>query len=804
MKLRSLESAIFIRILFCLLINDVSALRKYTKKDMIRLREEVRAMFQHAYDGYLRYASKYDELRPLSCDGVDTWGSYSLTLVDALDTLAVMGNYTEFRRVVGLLEGKSFDSDINVSVFETNIRIVGGLISAHLMSHKAGVELEPGWPCTGPLLRLAEDVARRLLPAFDTRTGMPYGTVNLKYGVPYGETSVTCTAGIGTFIVEFGALSRLTGDPIYEEVALNALYALYNHRSSIGLFGNHIDVQTGRWTAQDAGIGAGVDSYYEYLVKGAIMLNKPDLMHMFNEGRKAIDKYLKRDDWHVWVSMNKGQVTLPVFQSLEAYWPGVLSLFGDTSVAMKTLHNYHTVWKQYGFLPEFYNIPNAEAGTNRENYPLRPELIESVMYLYRATGDPYLLEVGEDILRSIEYSAKTPCGYATIKNVRDHHKEDRMESFFLAETTKYLYLLFDPDNFIHNDGRMGTVIDTPHGECIIEAGGYIFNTEAHPIDPSMLRCCHELPQQNLFADYSKEKFVGDRLDLSRTREAASMEPKPVEAPAKENISVVEAQLEDAIPAAVLEELGAKLAEARQALTKKRLEEAFNRAQELLKKHQTEPKMEQNQTQKDDDSLIVPVDKPSSDGPISPTPTADDAEQMTTVKLTTSARDPDDKSSTAQMKLNESQQQEKDTTDTDENTGVGTAVPASPDEIPTQSEEDEEVEVNPAKKFFSETSSTEEALTAGAEVIPPTVAGEHFPLHQQQKTTQGFNNTIAEFVQNMFKTKVYQKTKFEPQALLKRIRESGHQRNSSWAANYALLTCKAQPFLQRITLLGEFF
>lgn len=94
-------------------------------------------------------------------------------------------------------------------------------------------------------------------------------------------------------------------------------------------------------------------------------------MVMFNEGRKAIDKYLKKDDWFVWVSMNKGQVTLPVFQSLEAFYPGVLSLIGDTNAAMRSLHNYHTVWKQYGFLPEFYNIPNGEAANGKESYPLR-------------------------------------------------------------------------------------------------------------------------------------------------------------------------------------------------------------------------------------------------------------------------------------------------------------------------------------------------------------------------------------------------------------------------------------------------
>ena len=116
-------------------------------------------------------------------------------------------------------------------MFETNIRIVGGLLSAHLLARRAGVApLPPGWPCAGPLLRLAEDAAKRLLPAFDTATGMPYGTINLRHGVPDGETSVTCTAGVGTFLVEFGALSRLTGNPIYEETAMRAMRALWHHQ----------------------------------------------------------------------------------------------------------------------------------------------------------------------------------------------------------------------------------------------------------------------------------------------------------------------------------------------------------------------------------------------------------------------------------------------------------------------------------------------------------------------------------------------------------------------------------------------
>ncbi|KAF0293831.1 ER degradation-enhancing alpha-mannosidase-like protein 2 [Amphibalanus amphitrite] len=470
---------------------SVNAFEEFTRERLARLREEVREMFQHSYEGYLRHAYPLDELRPLTCDGIDTWGSYSLTLIDALDTLAVMGNNSEFRRVAELIVTSHSDMDlnINVSVFETNIRVVGGLLSAHLMLDRGGAPLPPGWPCNGPLLALAVDVADRILPAFDTPTGMPYGTVNLRYGVPPGETPITCTAGVGTFIVEFGTLSRLTGDSLYERVALRALYALWERQSTLGLFGNHINVLTGKWTALDAGIGAGVDSYYEYLVKGSQLLQRPELAAMFEEGRRAVDKHVRRDDWHMWVSMSRGQVTIPVFQSLEAFWPGLLSLVGDDSAAMGTLHNYFQVWKQFGFTPEFYNIPHGEPSDGREGYPLRPELVESLVYLYRSTRNPTLLRMGEHLLHSIQHSARTRCGYATVKNVRTHALDNRMESFFLAETTKYLYLLFDPDNFLHNPGSSAVEVDTPRGPCVLHAGGYVFNTEAHPMDPAALACC---------------------------------------------------------------------------------------------------------------------------------------------------------------------------------------------------------------------------------------------------------------------------------------------------------------------------
>ncbi|XP_003707486.1 ER degradation-enhancing alpha-mannosidase-like protein 2 [Megachile rotundata] len=679
------------------LISFVNGLREYEKKDLIALREEVRSMFDHAYSSYLTYAYPYDELRSLSCDGFDTWGSFSLTLIDALDTLAVMGNFSEFRRVAEIISARaSFEANINVSVFETNIRVVGGLLSAHLLSRKAGVNLEPGWPCNGPLLRLAEDMAKRLIAAFDTPTGMPYGTVNLKYGVPEGETSITCTAGIGTFLLEFGTLSRLTGDPLYEEVAMNAIKALHYYKSNIGLVGNHVDVLTGHWTAQDSGIGAGVDSYFEYLAKGTLLFQDPLLATIFHEHKAAIEKYIRREDWHLWVSMTKGQVTLPVFQSLDAYWPGVLSLFGEIGDAMKSLHNYHRVWKQFGFTPEFYNIPQAEAGTNREGYPLRPELIESVMYLYRATGDPYLIQVGIDILRSLQHSAKTTCGYATINDVRDHRKADRMESFFLAETTKYLYLLFDPDNFIHNSGQTGDIIETQWGQCIVDAGGYIFNTEAHPIDPGALYCCHR--SHNLFPNQKAKlwKFI--------------------------------------------------------------------------------PMNDQNEEKNAKHNVLFQGDTRTKN---------DDKQPIEIVKL--------------------SEMRHTLINDVENNLNKNSVNSM----LPTSNENDETVIIKEEDKL-SRNNQNPESLKVQV-VAPPSVIykaddSENIDAYETYDTPDGLysNSAIRNSTESFIKQNNI-KARFEPQILLENIRKGNlYPTNDSARLNYQLLSCQSQSFLQRISIIGEFF
>ena len=164
------------------------------EKDVSGLQQRVVAMFYHAYDNYMLHAFPHDELLPLSCHYVDNFGSYALTLIDSLDMLAVLGNRTEFTRAVGLLkEHLSFDIDISVSVFETNIRVMGGLLSAHVLASDASLRLMPSYD--GCLLDMALDLGDRLLPAFDTPTGIPYGTVNMRNGV---NKVRVCARGRGT------------------------------------------------------------------------------------------------------------------------------------------------------------------------------------------------------------------------------------------------------------------------------------------------------------------------------------------------------------------------------------------------------------------------------------------------------------------------------------------------------------------------------------------------------------------------------------------------------------------------------
>jgi mannosidase alpha-like ER degradation enhancer 3 len=191
-------------------------------------------MFYHAYNAYMDNAFPADELMPLSCRGRyrgrepdrgdldEAMGNFSVTLIDSLDTLVILGDLDEFERGVRLvIEHVTFDHDIVVSVFETNIRVVGGLMSAHILSEYVRDRFSPrmSW-YHGELLNMALDVGFRLLPAFNSSTGLPHPRVNLRYGLKSSkirQVGETCTACAGSMILEFAALSRLSGEAVFEE-----------------------------------------------------------------------------------------------------------------------------------------------------------------------------------------------------------------------------------------------------------------------------------------------------------------------------------------------------------------------------------------------------------------------------------------------------------------------------------------------------------------------------------------------------------------------------------------------------------
>ena len=486
-----------------------------------------REMFRHAYHGYMKHAYPEDELQPLSCTGISTWGNFSLTLIDSLDSLVVFDMYDEFRESVDkIVTHTNFSIDKNVSVFETNIRVVGGLLSAHLLMERGRMELPEGWPCNGPLLDLAVDIARRLLPAFATPTGLPYGTVNLMYGVPKLETTVTGTAGCGTFLLEFGMLSRLTGDPTFEHAARRALKSLYNARSvALNLVGNHIDITRAEWIYREAGIGGNVDSYYEYLLKGGLFFEDFELISQFKVLYKAVVGNLQHEFWYIWTNMYSGMPTLPSVSTLDAFWPSLQILIGDIKSAGKTLTNFYSLISHYGFTPEAFSLLTGQVSQGSEIYPLRPEFVESLVYMYQATGDQMWRNMGKQVLDSIELSTRTPCGYATVSNVVTHQLEDRMESFFLSETTKYLYLLFSDDHWIFEQGVWGNISvaqdsDGEYRVCAPNSFGYTFTTEAHPFPAGVLGCCY--PQQKV-----EERLLNK---IYKTRDPLwmfSTQPKPV-------------------------------------------------------------------------------------------------------------------------------------------------------------------------------------------------------------------------------------------------------------------------------------
>jgi mannosidase alpha-like ER degradation enhancer 2 len=433
-----------------------------------QLANEVRAEFLHAWNGYKKYAWGHDDLKPLSKTYHDWYAEPLLmTPVDALDTMIVMGLEDEANSTRAYIaKNLSFDKDFDVQNFEITIRLLGGLLSSYQLTGDKR------------LLNLAEDLGNRLLPVFDSPTGLPYRYVNLKTGKVRGN--VTNPAEAGTLLIEFGTLSKLTHKRVFYDKAKRALVAIYNRRSSIGLVGTWINVETGEWTDRDSHISGAIDSYYEYLLKCAILFDDQDCQRMWVNSIAAINKYLSQNVvhglmyaggdagaqvrepelWYGHADMVTGKRTKTIYGALDAFFPAVLALSNDLDRAERLQASSFKMWSQYKIEPEEFDYVSGQVVS--ASYALRPEIVESTYYLYHYTRKGAYLRMGETMFRDFVKYCRTAEGYAALKSVVSKEQADSMQSFLFAETFKYFYLLFAPPKTLDFDK-------------------VTFNTEAHPL-----------------------------------------------------------------------------------------------------------------------------------------------------------------------------------------------------------------------------------------------------------------------------------------------------------------------------------
>lgn len=440
--------------LLAIIISFTYCLNAQTFPDSLKkeMRAKVVDASRHAWQGYKQFAWGYDDFQPLTRNGKN-WYNHSLlmTPVDAFDTFILLGMKEEAddaRKII--LSKLDFNVNDEVQVFEITIRLLGGLQSAYELDGDK------------KFLALAKDLADRLLPAFNTPTGMPYRYVHLQTKTV--RDSINNPAEIGTLMMEFGNLSKLTGDNKYYDVAKKAIMEVYKRRGKTGLVGLQIDVMNGNWTNTESAIGAMIDSYYEYLYKCWKLFGDKDFKKAFDTHQQAIKKYLisKQDSgWFLkHVNMNTGKEISTTYGALDAFYAGLCAYAGDVATAKEIQKANYYMWKKFNIEPEEFDFKTNKISS--AYYVLRPENLESCFYLYRFTKDDQYLWMGKRMVDDIVEHCRNDVGYASLKNVLTYEKANSMQSFFFAETLKYAYLIFAPED-------------------IVDFKKIVFNTEAHPL-----------------------------------------------------------------------------------------------------------------------------------------------------------------------------------------------------------------------------------------------------------------------------------------------------------------------------------
>ncbi|RDX86724.1 Mannosyl-oligosaccharide 1,2-alpha-mannosidase MNS1, partial [Mucuna pruriens] len=402
----------------------------------IQRRDKVKDAMLHAWTSYEKFAWGKDELKPQSMNGVDSFGGLGATLVDSLDTLFIMGLDTQFARAR---------------------EILGGLLSAYDLS---GDKV---------FLEKAKDLADKLLPAWNTPSGIPYNRINLAYGNinnPTWARGNSILADSGSEQLEFIALSQRTKDPKYQQKAEKVIKELYRTFPDDGLLPIYLNPLTGTKSSGTVTFGAMGDSFYEYLLKAWIQGNKTEVVTFYRKSTPSS---------FVYISEKLGSAVFDKMDELACFVPGMLAL-GSSSYGRGEADKFISLaeelaWTCYNF---YQSTPTKLAG---ENYYFRngedmsvgtswniqrPETIESLFYLWRFTGNKTYQEWAWNIFLAFENNSRVETGYVGLKDVNTGAKDNMMQSYFLSETLKYLYLLFSPPS-------------------VISLNEWVFNTEAHPL-----------------------------------------------------------------------------------------------------------------------------------------------------------------------------------------------------------------------------------------------------------------------------------------------------------------------------------
>ncbi|XP_036385497.1 endoplasmic reticulum mannosyl-oligosaccharide 1,2-alpha-mannosidase [Megalops cyprinoides] len=441
--------------------------------------EAVKEAFRHAWKGYREFAWGHDELKPVS-KSYGEWFGLGLTLIDALDTMWILGLKEEFEEARKWVDTElSFSKSVDVNLFESTIRIMGGLLSTY---HLSGDSL---------FFDKAKDIGSRLMPAFNTPSKIPYSDVNIGKGTahPPRWTSDSTVAEVTSIQLEFRELSRLTQDPRYREAVDEVMRMVHKlEGKQDGLVPMFINTNSGQFTHRGVfTLGARADSYYEYLLKQWLQGGKKEteLLEDYVQAIEGVKKNLLRQTVPMKLTfvgeLSNGRFS-PKMDHLVCFLPGTLALGAHNGLpsdhmdlAKQLMETCYQMYAQMetGLSPEIahFNM-QPRNGRDVEVKPadrhnlLRPETVESLFYLYRFTQDRKYQDWGWEIFQNFNKYTRVPSGgYTSISNVRDPlnpNPRDKMESFFLGETLKYFYLLFSDDMDLINLDK------------------YVFNTEAHP------------------------------------------------------------------------------------------------------------------------------------------------------------------------------------------------------------------------------------------------------------------------------------------------------------------------------------